>query len=406
MKTGPALAVVLLPFALLASCGCLGPQAVRHTRARYNEAVHATGDEELLLNFVRLRYGEGVSFLPITAVNAQFEFDTGAQYIGGISEDKAHSLGTGRVGFADRPTLSFDPRRSEALTKALLSRLDLETIDLLDAAGWDLGRLLRLVIESINGVGNALQAGGPTPATAPEFAEYQQVAGLMQRLYEQRLTILGVEQREADVPASVPFTSVDGQTLVTIQKSGYGVRSLSEKGYVLTERKAVKGVRIHPEAVPSPEFAEITRILHLTPGLSFYEIEMAPGGQVRATATDALQPRLIVSTRSLLEIMYFMSHAISVPEEHLTAGLVTVTLNPDGTAFDWGQVTGDLFRILVCKHRPKQAAVTVQYRGYWFYIDDADVASKTTLALFRELTRLRKVGAAEGQPLLTLPVGR
>ena len=42
----------------------------------------------------------------------------------------------------------------------------------------------------------------------------------------------------------------------------------------------------------------------------------------------------------------------------------------------------------------------------WYYIDNADITSKTTLSLFRELTRLQKVEAAERQPLLTLPVGR
>ena len=104
--------------------------------------------------------------------------------------------------------------------------------------------------------------------------------------------------------------------------------------------------------------------------------------------------------------MYFLSHAIAVPPEHVQCGLVTITRNPDGTAFDWNDVTGDLLRISVAKHQPKHAAVAVSYRGYWYYIDDADIASKTTLSLFRELTRLQKVGAAEGQPLLTLPVGR
>jgi hypothetical protein len=144
----------------------------------------------------------------------------------------------------------------------------------------------------------------------------------------------------------------------------------------------------------------------LPPGAPFYEVEVAPGGQLRAAHRPEQQSRMTLTTRSLLEVMYYLSHAVSVPDEHLKKGLVAVTHNADGSAFDWGQVTGDLFRVQVCKHKPKRAAVAIHYRGYWFWIDDADVASKTTLALFRELTRLRKVGAAEGQPLLTLPVGR
>ena len=134
METGRSLAAVLLPLALLASRRCPGPQAVRHTRGRCNEAVHATGDAELLLNFVRLRYGEGVSFLPITAVNARFEFDTGRSTPAASARRKRTASGPAG-GFANRPTLRFDPRRTETPTKALLSRLDFQTIDLLDDAG-------------------------------------------------------------------------------------------------------------------------------------------------------------------------------------------------------------------------------------------------------------------------------
>src|SRR5262245_27974183 len=42
--------------AVLACCGCLGPRAVQCTRARYNEVIQNTNNEELLLNLVRLRY--------------------------------------------------------------------------------------------------------------------------------------------------------------------------------------------------------------------------------------------------------------------------------------------------------------------------------------------------------------
>jgi hypothetical protein len=387
--------------------GCLGPTSIRSTRSKYNEAVLTTGNEELLLNLVRLRYGEGVNFLPITSINAQFELEAGALGRGGIDRGGESNYGEGHLGFADRPTLTFDSRRSPELTKALLTRFDVETFDLLDAAGWDMDRLFRLLIEEINGVDNARGAGGPTPELAPDFAEYRYLASLVHHLKQQRLLALGVQQVQTDVPSSVSFDAVDAQALVNIHKAGYGVRSLGEKkGFVLTETRPVRVVRAFPSAAGSPELAEVTRILHLVPGLPFYEIELSDGNQGRAADVPAQRTKLTVTMRSLLELMYYLSHAIQVPPEHIEKGLVTITINPDGTPFDWEQLTGDLLRVCVAKHKPKQAAVAVKYRGYWYYIDDADISSKTTLALFRELTRLQKVGAAEGQPLLTLPVGR
>src|SRR5262245_29879134 len=95
--------------------GCLGPEAVRQTRLRYNHVVQATNNEELLLNLLRLRYGECVSFLPLTAVNAQFELDAGSQVTGGLDRADRTILGLGRLDYADRPTLTFDPRRTPEL---------------------------------------------------------------------------------------------------------------------------------------------------------------------------------------------------------------------------------------------------------------------------------------------------
>lgn len=62
-----------------------------------------------------------------------------------------------------------------------------------------------------------------------------------------------------------------------------------------------------------------------------------------------------------------------------------------------------------CKgHKPPPCAyVAVRYRGYWYYIDDCDSASKATFAHMLQLSRLdfghrRSTGA----PVLTLPVGK
>jgi hypothetical protein len=48
----------------------------------------------------------------------------------------------------------------------------------------------------------------------------------------------------------------------------------------------------------------------------------------------------------------------------------------------------------------------VNYRGYWFYIEESDFASKATFLVMAEFYRL---AISEGQPsqvpVLTLPVG-
>ncbi len=55
--------------------------------------------------------------------------------------------------------------------------------------------------------------------------------------------------------------------------------------------------------------------------------------------------------------------------------------------------------------KPKNAHVAIQYKGYWFYIDDKDQASKSTFSLLMELARLELAGNNNAGPVLTLPVG-
>jgi hypothetical protein len=83
-----------------------------------------------------------------------------------------------------------------------------------------------------------------------------------------------------------------------------------------------------------------------------------------------------------------------------------VTRDAGGCEFDWQQVLDHRFRVRVSKRRPAHTAVAVKYRNHWFYIDDRDHASKTTLMLIRKIYALEATaGGAESLPVLTLPIG-
>jgi hypothetical protein len=108
-------------------------------------------------------------------------------------------------------------------------------------------------------------------------------------------------------------------------------------------------------------------------------------------------------------VYLYLAHGVEVPDEHLRCGAACLPEDGDGHVIEPREVTRGLFEVHACKgHKPPPSAyVAVQYRGYWYYIDDRDQASKATFALMLQLSRLdfarQRLG---GAPMLTLPVGR
>ena len=136
------------------------------------------------------------------------------------------------------------------------------------------------------------------------------------------------------------------------------------------------------------------------------QLEAAINALPNPPALDTGRYELEMEPRSLLGMLYFLSHAIRVPCEHQAAGLVTTTLTDGDEVFDWATITGDLLKVRCSQHKPQCAAVAVKYRGYWFFIDDRDRNSKSTFTLLMQLFELQAGGGATGtKPVLTLPVG-
>ena len=107
----------------------------------------------------------------------------------------------------------------------------------------------------------------------------------------------------------------------------------------------------------------------------------------------------------LLAILYFVSQGVRVAPEDITANRVTTTTDAAGAAFDWDAVTGKVLSVSSTVARPDNAAVAVQYRDQWFYIDDADQTTKSTFALLGFLFALTAGATDTPAPVLTLPIG-
>jgi hypothetical protein len=391
--------------------GCvLGPTALQVSRVRYNEAIQQTRTEQMLLNLVRLQYREEPLFLDVGSVATQFTFaeaaGLGADINEGPTSFNPDSLGLNvDVGVEEKPTITLTPLQGRDFVTRLLAPLQPEVIMLLSRTGWRVDRVLRLTVQGMNGLENAASASGPTPTEAPPFREFVRVTDLLRELQKQRLLEFGFESSTSDVSAPVPVEKVGLPDMADALDRGYGLRQTEDgRSVVLTESSKSLVWRIGPSVADSPEVKEIVSLLGLKPGRSSYKVNL---GVVNGKPIAAAGQRneITMMTRSLLGTLFYLSQAIDVPPEHRRKGYVTTTIDEQGSEFAWTEMVGDLLRVRSSPIKPSNAAVQVRFWGYWYYIDNADLSSKSTLALLGQLLALQAGGAETVTPVLTLPVG-
>jgi len=399
-------------------CTTLGPQALDQTRLQYNEVVKKTTEEQLLLNIVRLRYTDTPSSLAVSGIAAQFERSQSVQltpFFTAAGADSNRSFTTilpqAGVAGADRPTISLTPLDDQEFTRKLFTPLPLDGVIYLAKTTWPIATVFRLYLENLNWVPNAQTASGPTPKQAPEVSEFLHGMAVLQLLQDRAEIVFGVEEREERLGGPLPAAAVGAKDVVEAAKSGYEYHpDEKDATWTLVRRAPHAVLRVDPEALDSPEVQDFVRIFRLKPGLTQYDITEEALNPFPSTFPAEGVTTLDLETRSLLQALYYVSHGVDIPPEHAKRGLVTVTLDAHSQPFDWGLVMSSFFRVHSIKTKnnepPPEAHVSVQYKNYWFYIDDTDQDTKSTFSLLMELARLELAGKPGPGPQLTLPIGR
>ncbi len=349
----------LLIVAFLCGCTQLGPKFIEGSRTEYNIAMSRTEDQQMLLNLVRLRYGDAPYFLEATALNTQFLLAPSAEASTLLDFNGNNSYGlTGKFAYEEKPTVTYSPLRGEDFVREVLSPISLDTIVLLDSSGWSPERVLSLSVENLNGLDNASQASGPTPSDAPTFKKFQEAIKVMGQLQNDRTLII------ERLPNSAGL------------------------GYLASLNKVAE---------------HDSRILNLASLLNLDNTRTS--FPLTNSVSRPNKNSINVRTRSFMGVMYFLSHAVDVPEDHINSGKVKITLDRSGQPFDWAEVTGDLLTIKAQKKQPTNSAVAVEYRNKWFYVNDNDIQSKSTLQLLGQLFALQSKKSVNSAPILTLPIG-
>lgn len=404
---------VLLALLATSSCTLIGPSALKASRLRYNETVKATAEEEMLLNVVRLRYSDTPSSLAVSSIAAQFELAANA---GGTPFYTANADPSGRAPFplvlpqaaiagADRPTFSLTPLDDSDFARRLFTPLSLEGAIYLARTTWPISTVFRLYLENLNWVSNAQTASGPTPALAPEPSAFLEGIRALQALQHRGEIVFGHEERVEFVGGPIPQSSVSAQASVAAAEQGLELASSNEGVWHLQRKQRVPVLYVSPRALDSADAKTFFRAFSLAPGSSF---DVTVEGLKPFDSSPAGFRSLDLETRSLLQALYFVSHGVDVPPEHLESGQARQTKTADGKPFDWAPQLAGLFHVRSERGgcSGDAAAVAVEYRGACFFIERNDHDTRATFALLIELARLEVPSNRQNAPILTLPLGQ
>lgn len=337
-------------------CSHLGPQTVATDRFDYSTAIADSWKQQTLLNIVKLRYLDLPVFVDVASVVSGYSMETALT--AGKTWPETSAMGgsvgslAGSARFTDRPTVTYLPMTGEKFLRGLITPIEPKHIFFMLQAGYAADFLLGLTVESLNGVRNRSVVAGAVREADPDFIRV--------------LELLRDVQAAGAVSMRVETDKDKGETSVLLLRRDEMPDDIKEKT------------------------AEIRRLLKLSPDQQRLVLTYSP---IRGAENE-----LAVNSRSMLQIMGAFSTYLKAPDEHLKDGSAVPAFERAAA-----EERRPAVRILSGKARPQDAFVAVQYRGYWFWIDNKDWQTKRTLTAIMFFFTLAETEGSDKLPLITIP---
>jgi hypothetical protein len=355
--------LVTLLLLLITSSGCssIGPGTVARDRFDYISAISDSWKAQMLLNLVKLRYGDAPVFLDVASVINQYAIEGAIGYSGNWAVNDQlpwpynalHSWsGLGR--YTDKPTITYSPLSGEKFARNLMTPIPPAAILNLLQAGYPADVVLRLCVHSVNGINSRYGGSARVQEADPEFYP------LVEKLRNIQLS--------GDLGMRVRKTGDQTATLIVFSKK--------------------------PNPTVEAERAEVRRLLGLDPKADEFNVVY---GSVAVNDRE-----IAILTRSMLEILIDLSSYIEVPAASISERRTFPTPASEVAS---GVAVPPLIRILSSPQNPSDAFAAVSYRKDWYWIDDRDFASKRLFSFIMFLFTLTETEGKQGAPIITIPAG-
>ncbi|MDQ5988451.1 MAG: hypothetical protein CSYNP_04211 [Syntrophus sp. SKADARSKE-3] len=361
MKRAVKIFSVVLSTALAFMSGCsgIGPVTVPRDHFDYTVAISESWKRQMLLNMVKMRYGDVPIFMDVASVINQYaleqEIALGAES-GIYNRSTASYVGPFfRAGgkYADRPTITYTPLVGERFAKRLMTPISPNVILHLIQSGFPVDMVFRFAVNSINGIQNRF--GGQAKAHSADL-EFYPLIQLLRKI--QDADALGISARKLS----------DQENMVIFFKS-----------------KSTLAIQ--------EEIKEVKKILGLNPKAN--EFNVVYGSSAMSDTEISIQPRFMI------EIITDLASYIHVPYSHVSAKRVNLTFKDEPTV---GIPFIPLIQIYSSPQKPEDAFVSIHYRNHWFFINDNDLPSKRVFSCLMFAITLTETGIPkDGIPIVTIP---
>lgn len=373
--------------------GCsFGAKALRGDRPDYNMAIQHSEKEEILLNLVRVRYGESVKFLQVASIVSSLNYSASINASGtvffGQGLDDVLNIFTG-LNYSEAPTITYLPLEGTQFVTQMLTGASVETMSLLLQSGWNVAQVSSIMVERIGQLPNAPEL--------PSYGKFQRLIKLLDTIQTRGdLTFRQVYLDNPLIGGELPPDALDFHPLAAegatwaykpigdgkfqILKIGGPTTIMELKYSNEAEAETFAGLIGVPSSRPRGKLIERIRLIDAL------HIPFQPDTYPEPVT------ELTVHLRSFTDQLLYLTQGVDIPESDKRLALPAAMQKLD------------FMRVQHSDARPDHAYVAVPYRGRWFSIADDDLQSKGTMALLLMVLSLQTTGGGAA-PSLTLPIG-
>lgn len=385
----------------LGGCSSIGTNTLRHDRFDYNMALADSWKEQLLLNIVKVRYGDTPMFLDVAQIISAYTLTSGlsVNYLNAQSNNTTNGVTNGltsaasqtdttnvltsaltsatantitnaastaatkvlgftetfgiggKIDFSDKPTVILKPQTDAQFIKALMTPLSPASVMFLLQAGYPAESVFGTTVESINEAKNWSHLGAHKRPADPKFLQI--------------IKLISKAQEEGAIDISINKTPKGEVPIISFRKANPVAQELS-------------GV------------TELRKLLNLAEDATEYTVGYG-------ILQDAKEP-ISLQTRSVFRIMLDLSASVEVPKKDLAEKRAAPATQVAGASTPLRIHSGDMIPW-------NDAFTSVEYHGHWFWVDDRDMASKRTFNLLMLFFSLANQGSKGGDPIVTIPSG-